>query len=322
MAEGRTAAGDGGGDALRLLLPSRERLRGTIGAAPALARVLARADRAAAAEPGRDAQLLRSIDLLPRRLAPAAITRALDAADARFGGWLRADPAYMRADLSRGRMLACGDDLGLTAEEADALLKPLKPLFGDEGFPISAPTPGRWYLALPADARLPPMSAPQDALGDDLHPHLTAGDEGRRWRRLLSEAQITLHNHPLNAQRIAAGQLPVNSLWFWGGGTLPDRVQLTQPVYSDDPLLHGLARLAGATHAPLRELADQAPAAGALVDLRSLRDVSQLETPWLPWALQQLAERRVAELRFDFADGGVFAYRAAHRWRFWRRAAP
>lgn len=305
---------------LVLLLPPRDRLRGGVSAAPALARVLARADRAPPAEAGRDAQLLRRVELLPRRLAPAAITRALDAPDAHFGSWLRADPAHLRADLARGRMLACGDDLALTTDEADALLKPLKPLFGDEGFPISAPTPGRWYLALPAEVRLPPMSSPDDALGDDLHEHLPAGDDGRRWRRLLSEAQITLHNHPLNEERIAAGKAPVNSLWFWGGGALPDRVRVAQPVYSDDVVLQALATLAKVRHAPLRTLADDALGGGALVDLRRLRDIAQLEAPWLPWALQQLAERRVGSLQFDFADGAVFEYHAAHRWRFWRRA--
>ena len=76
---------------------------------------------------GRDAQLLRHIDVLPRRIAVAPITRALDADDAAFGGWLRADPAWLRADMSSGRMMACGD-MGLDQAEADALIKPLRPL--------------------------------------------------------------------------------------------------------------------------------------------------------------------------------------------------
>src|SRR3546814_7983843 len=39
----------------------------------------------------------------------------------------------------------------------------------------------------------------------------------RRWRSLLSEAQVVLHNHPWNARREQSGLPPVNSLWFWGG---------------------------------------------------------------------------------------------------------
>lgn len=303
---------------LTLLLPALARLRGGLSAAPELARLLARADSAPAGTAGRDAQLLRHVDLLPRRLAIAPVTRALDADDAAFGGWLRADPAWLRADMSSGRMMACGD-LGLSQAEADALIKPLRPLFGDEGFPISAPVPHRWYLALPKESRLPPMSVPEDALGDDLNRHIPAGDDGRRWRRLLNESQVLLHNHPLNAERVAAGKPPVNSVWFWGGGVLPDRVLIDRPVYSDDIALQGLSRLAGSGCEPLPTLLDQPPDGGAIIDLRTLRDVAQLESPWLPWALQQLQSGRIDALQFDFADGAGWTYRTKHRWRFWRR---
>src|SRR3546814_15930088 len=68
----------------------------------------------------------------------------------------------------------------------------------------------------------------------------------RRWRSLLNEAQIILHNHPWNARRAAAGKPPVNSLWFWGGGMLPDSVATHQgQVASDDVLLQALASNAG-----------------------------------------------------------------------------
>jgi hypothetical protein len=304
---------------LSLLLPSTGRLRGRLQDAADLARILARADALPAAEPGRDAQLMRHAELLPRRLPAAPVTRALDADDAGLGAWLRADPAHVRADMSTGRMLACGD-LGLTGDDVEALLRPLKPLFGDEGFPISAPVAERWYLSLPAEVQLPPMSSPEQALGANLQDHLPAGDAGRRWRRLLNEAQILLHNHPLNAERIRAGKLAVNSLWFWGGGRLPDQVVVARPVWSDDPLLAGLCKLAGNACLPLPALLDAEPDAGAVIDLRVLRDVNEVQQPWLPWALQHLGRGRVDQLDFDFADGRRFRYRGAHRWRIWRRA--
>jgi hypothetical protein len=302
---------------LTLLLPAETRLRGALAGSSALARLLARADATLGA-PGTDAQLLRHFDLLPRRVPVAPITRALDADDAGHGAWMRADPAYVRADMATGRMLACGE-LGLDADACDQLLRPLRPLFGDEGFPISAPVPQRWYLSLPRDVDLPELASPDDALGDDLHPHLPAGAVGRRWRRLLNEAQVVLHNHPLNDARVAAGQPPVNSLWFWGAGVLPDRVALAhRSVHSDDPLLLGLGRLAERPVRPLQSLLEAAPELPALIDLRRLVDVAQLQAPWLPWALQQQSD----VLRFDFADGRVFDYRARHRWRVWRRSLP
>jgi hypothetical protein len=305
---------------LVLLLPPIDRLRGGLQAAPELAKILARAD-SHAVEHGTESQLLRHFEVLPKRVPVAALTRALDADDATLGSWLRADPAWLRVDMASGRMMACGD-LQLSAEDADALLRPLRPLFGDEGFPISAPVPHRWYLSMPRETQLPPLSSPDEALGSDLHAHLPAGDAGRRWLRLLSEAQVILHNHPLNVQRSAEGKPPVNSLWFWGWGVLPDQVQLIRAAaYSDDEVVAGLCHAGRTVVQPLKALLDVASVPDALVDLRRLNDVAQLQAPWLPWALQQLDAGAAASLEFDFADGRRFVYRRPHRWRFWRRAA-
>jgi len=303
--------------ALTLLLPERGRLRGEV-PGQRLAAVLAQADRQPDGQAGREAQWLRAFDVLPRRLAVAAITRQMDVGDARPGTWLRADPAWVRADMTSARMLACGE-LGLSADEAQALVAPLRSLFGDEGFPIDAPTPSRWYLRLPEQARLPAFSAPDAVLGDDLHTHMPAGDEGRRWRRLLNEAQVLLHNHPLNAQRLRAGKPPVNSLWFWGGGTLPDHVRCNAAaLVSDDATGLALARLAGIATAAAEPAAIRQGEGARIIDLALLRDVAELE-PWLATAAETIAARRYAILRLDFADGACFAHLPRHRWRWWRR---
>jgi hypothetical protein len=299
------------------LLPPRQRLQGT---APALARVLARGDHAAF-DTGDEAQVLRAFDVLPRGLPIAALTRQYDCADAAHHTWLRADPAHVRADLGAGRLLACGE-LGLDDAEVEALLQPLKPLFGDDGCPISAGAPSRWYLMLPRDARLPAFAPPGRALGDDIYEHLPEGDLGRRWRRLLSEAQVILHNHPLNAERAAAGKPTVNSLWFWGGGSLPDHVRCAATqVLSDDLLLAALARPSGVSQRELpATFSASTLAAGALIDLRRRRDAAALERDWVLPALDA-ARRARRPLRLDFADGLQLDYRHGHRWRFWRRAA-
>lgn len=305
--------------ALTLLLPAREQLTGIADAASPLARLLARGD-AAAGEAGDEAQLLRHFDVLPRGLPVAALMRQYDLADADGRSWLRADPAHVRADLGAGRLLACGE-LGLDEAEAAALLAPLKPLFGDDGCPISAGAPSRWYLSLPRDARLPTFAAPARVLGDDIYAHLPEGDLGRRWRRLLSEAQVTLHNHPINAQRVRDGRLPVNSLWFWGGGALPDHVRSAhRRVASDDLMLAALARPAGIERSDRpAEFASLAAPAGTLLDLRRLRARAELDRAWLVPALAAQARGSFAELRLDFADGQLLTWRRAHRWRVWRR---
>ena len=289
-----------------LLLPERRRFAGQPIAA-AIAKILGRSDRLAAADAGEKVQLLRYFQLVPRAWPMAAITRQFDVGDAAVHAWLRADPVFVRPDVGGARLMAWGN-LGLSADEAEAFLKPLKPLFGDSGFPISASRPEQWVLMLPREAKLPAFSHPLDGLGEDLLGHLPDGPEGRRWRSLLNEAQILLHNHPRNAERIAAGLPPVNSLWFWGGGVLPDAVVSGfGTVVSDDPELQALAQLA-----PPQE------GGRTLIDCRRERDWHVVEAK-ITATLQAPGASRSATV-LDFSDGQRWSLTGAQRWRFWRTA--
>lgn len=296
-----------------LLLPARRRFAGRpLGARCAVA--LARADRDADGEPGERAQLQRHVDILPRGWPFAAITRALDADDAPLHAWLRADPTHVRPDMTGARVLAVGD-VGLTPRESAALAAALRTTFGDAGFQLSAPQPQRWYVALPREARIPPFPAPEDVLGDDLAQHLPDGPEARRWRALLNEAQIILHNHPVNAVRVANGRPAVNSLTFWGGGRLPDHVRMmARTVVTDAVDLRALAKLAGVAVTPADD--GSAVAGPLLVDLRGARDVAAVEAA----IVARLDAPSASDaLQLDFADGARFVLRRSQRWRFWRR---
>jgi len=284
------------------------------------ARLLGRAGRLPRAGAGREAQLLRHFDLLPRGWPIAALTRQADAGDAAGSAWLRADPAWVRPDINGARLLACGADLQLTAADRDALLPALRPLFGDAGFPIDAPDPSRWYLRLPAGAKLPAFAPPSEALGTDLSDQLDDDGPGaRRWRALLNEAQIVLHNHPWNQARVERGITPVNSLWFWGAGVLPDHVRSGHAaVCTDEEELRALAIAAGAQSAAPPAAFDPASAA-TLVDLRALRDLRLFAEAWLRPALAAVADGTLESLALDLEDGAGYRFARGQRWRFWRR---
>jgi hypothetical protein len=292
---------------LTVLLPERRRFAGQA-LSGEMAASLGRADRLAPAEAGEKPQLLRYFQVLPRGWPMAAITRQAERGDAALHAWLRADPVFVRPDAGGARLMGWGN-LGLGRDEAEAFLRPLKPLFGDSGFPISATDPDHWYLMLPREAKLPAFTDPVDGLGEDLLAHLPDGPEGKRWRALLNEAQILLHNHPRNAERLAAGLPPVNSLWFWGGGVLPDAVSCAcEQVVGDDPELRALAELARG-HVPNRA------AGSVLQDLRRERDWRAVET----LATDALADHRGQTVVLDFADGARWQLTRRQRWRFWRR---
>ncbi|WP_115553646.1 phosphoglycerate mutase [Xanthomonas arboricola] len=293
-----------------LLLPEKRRLPGTLDNA-VVASALARADLHTA-DAGEVAQLQRHFTLTPAQWPVAALTRQLDAGDAAGATWVRADPAYVVPDMQGARLMGYGEALGATAEDLAVLLPILKPMFGDAGFVLDAPTPSRWYLRLSPDAKLPDFAPPDVAIGDDLFEHLPAGDSGRRWRALLTEAQVLLHQHPWNEGRVASGKPAINSLWFWGGGALPHAV--TSPhrqVRSRESLLRALA-LAASADAQGDQRVD------ALVDLRHLRSLQQFGDDAVAPLLAAMARSELDRLVLDFQDGETLTLARTQRWRLWR----
>jgi hypothetical protein len=294
-----------------LLLPARSRFPN--GALPAqVASALGRADRSEG-EAGESAQLRRHFDVQPQAWSAAALTRQHDAGDAANSLWLRADPANVTPDMQGARLMASAETLRLEQDDVDALVPALQPLFAGFGFRLDAPTPSRWYLRLPDDTPLPAFAAPEAVLGDDLFEHLPEGEHGRRWRSLLTEAQVLLHQHPWNEQRSAQGKRPVNSLWFWGAGRVPGSVQTGHAqVRSRDALLQALAQLAGVR-------VDGEHAVDALVDLRQLRSLEQLTRDAIAPLLDAIARGELRELRLDFEDGTQYRIHRGQRWRFWKK---
>jgi hypothetical protein len=305
---------------LTLLLPPLAHIEAA-GTPAALAGWLARGNRMPDAKSGRDSALRECFEFLGVALPAAALTRSVDAGDVANAVWLRADPAYAMADAVTARLLACGT-LDLSREEADALARALQPLFGDAGFPLEPAIPSRWYLRSPPGVRLPQFATPADALGDDLMQHLPQGDNERQWRHLLNEAQVILHNHPVNERRMQRGQMPANSLWFWGAGALPEWVRSSfTHVFSSDDIVVALARTAKVAialpepvavfHVESRDI--------VLLDLADVRDPFALERDWLDPLDAALKRRKLKALHLRFGSGERFSVKPAHRWRFWRR---
>jgi hypothetical protein len=285
-----------------------------------VARVLAKADQHATPAPDERALFADLFILVPGGWPVAALTRQLDAGDAHGHAWLRADPAHFRVEPGSVRLMACGE-LGQDAGEVAAMVAALAPVFGDEGFELSAPVPARWYLrpfAGNAAPDLPELPAPSAALGGDLFALWPEDDRHRRWRRLFSEAQIVLAQLPANRERARAGRPAVNGLWFHGAGQPPARVSSgLRGIASADPLVRALAAAAGVAIAtPAQPIA---PGQGPLlVDLRDDRDGAGLAVVLDAWDAG-----RVRSIQWR-APAARWLRRPWHALRFWRRtgAAP
>lgn len=209
----------------------------------ALERWLARADLERSAAAGAEAWLAERF-ALPAPAATAAVCLAGEEAP-REGAWLRADPVHLRIE---GDSLVLHDAsvLDVRREEAHALVAALQAHFAGDRLRFHAPAPDRWYVEVP-EGELPATVALDRARGRDPFGLLPAGRGRINWPAALTEAQMVLCAHEVNAQREAAGAPQVNSVWFWGEGRAPATLERRYAeVHAASPFALGLARLSGA----------------------------------------------------------------------------
>lgn len=167
---------------------------------------------------------------------------------------VRADPVHLVPN--RDELILTGpESLSLTLAEAEFLTAVLNEFFKEDEWYLEVVTPARWYLHVPVkpDIHTHHISKVLDrAIGE----FLPDGPEGKRWRRAMNEVQMVLHHNDVNVQRQSENQLPVNSVWFWGEGELPEFGHSNwSQLWSSEPVSLGLAHL---TRTPREQL----PASG------------------------------------------------------------
>ncbi|HXZ47414.1 MAG TPA: hypothetical protein VEG27_00260 [Usitatibacter sp.] len=242
---------------------------------PGLEKWLARADLERSEEAGATRWLARRFALpSPPPVAAVALAGEGDRAE---GAWMRADPVHLRID---GDALVLHDAavLGLTREEAEPLVAALQSLFDEDRLRFRAPSPERWYVEVP-EVELPTTVPLEEARGRDPFGLLPTGSGRINWRSAITEAQMVLAAHDVNARREAAGAPLVNSVWFWGEGPTPASVDRPYAaVHAREAFARGLAALSGAAAPPVpksvAELAAPGTASAVLVVL------DELAAPW------------------------------------------
>ena len=112
--------------------------------------------------------------------------------------------------------------LALDDAASRALFASVAELFTSTGFRAAYGAPLRWFVGRDDLEGLPSASIDR-AIGLPVEPWLSrdaidAHPASRALRRLLSEAQLVLHAHPVNDAREARGEPAVNALWLQGAG--------------------------------------------------------------------------------------------------------
>lgn len=308
---------------------------------PALQTLLARSRREQDPATTGEEWLCRAFEVEKKQGWPiASLTLLADGGTPEDGYWLRADPVHLA--LRRDRMiLADSGAFPLSPPEARMLADTLNRHFAADGLGFLAPHPARWYLRLPAPADMQTTSLPE-AAGRGVRTLLPRGKDAMRWHGILTEIQMLLHSHPVNEAREARGELPVNSVWLWGGGSLPDHIgRPFDKVWADDPLARGLALASGGNAMELPSDAETwLGAAGTgehLMVLDHLRSAAQyddlaaweekirnLERQWFaPLKRAVQAGKLTLALHFPASSGTrSFAASRADLWKIWRRPKP
>jgi len=229
--------------------------------APALSRLVA-ADASPATEPdGQVATACRVCGIAKQQDWPVAPWLARAAGIITGSAyWLCADPARFIVGASDVRLGGLVTDLD--AADADLLLSMLNTHFAADRIRFLAPTPARWLVRADAAPQIV-TRPPEAALGAALVPFLAAGADAGRWRRWQNEVQMLLFEHAVNRRREASGLASVDSLWFWGGGTLVSPAERTNRIFAKDGMVCELGRGAGLACAPLPSAFSALPAAAA-----------------------------------------------------------
>jgi len=225
---------------------------------------------------------------------------------------LRADPVALVA--GRDDVLLAGRVDDLDRDEANALCDTLGAHFAGDGLAFHVPRPDAWFVT--ARASVPVDSTPLAAIAGPIQPFLPQGLHGRTWRRWLSEMQMLLHDHAVNAKREARGRMPVTGIWIASGGTLPHDApsgiaQVYATTHAEGDAARGLAALA---RKPARALPDGFAALGgddALVVLDPLGggdSIARLARDWLDPAAAALV-RGALDALVVLGDGGASVQR-------------
>jgi len=248
--------------------------------------------------------------------------------------WMRADPVHLR--VGRDSLgLADSAAFEVSRAESEALVDTLNRHFG-RAMLFYSTRPARWYVRLEKapDMQTTPAAAARGAAIDE---KLPSGPDAMRFHALMNEAQMLLHEHPVNAERETRGEPALNSVWFWGGGVIAaakDRPFST--VVGDDPLARGLALAAGIPVRALPKdagsmLADLGEEGVALVVLDAPREAqlrerrAALERDWFGPLLVALKSGRIGMLTLQLCGTDsmleVETVRSDLRY-FWRRRKP
>jgi hypothetical protein len=261
--------------------------------------------------------------------AIAAIAANADGLDVSEGYWLRADPVNL---VLQRDCFSLGEPIPLMVEPeyAKGLVASLNQHFSQDGLTFLIGKSGAWYLHSNTDAQIK-TTLPSVAAGKNVHQFMPQGEQASKWLAVLNEAQMLLHEHPVNAAREADASVAVNSVWLSGGGQLP---QIAAPNNHSDLLVassafyQGLAKLTNTPYLVVPDNLDDIfrRAEDSTKHIRlQVPQVNNLDSLRIKPLIAALKNKRINQLTLNlgfYEKSLVVEITPFDLYQFWRRTKP
>jgi hypothetical protein len=219
-----------------------------------------------------------------------------------------ASPVHYVAEMSSVRLADQGI-LPLSVGEAEALAADFNRVWNDAGIRLSAGRSAGLFCLF--DRQLDAATHdPQNVLGRHIDRYLPEGANAKALRRLMSEIEMWLFDHEVNAQRVAQGLPALSGFWLWGGGAPLASLPAVEGSSAGEDVFFDAFKADG--------LGSKVIVVPAMPGSEAW---SQAELQWLKPALARLKSRRISSLELS-AGNACFRVTARGTRRFWRRSQP
>jgi hypothetical protein len=254
----------------------------------------------------------------------AAVTRTGDANERVGGYWMHATPMHLAAGLDHLSAVLLDGERAVTGPERAELETVVREHLAAASYELVRTSAGDWLVRVPHALEVSTVEPGLAARGP-LQDKLPRGRDAPSLRRLMTELQMILHEHPVNVRRLGRGVPEFNAIWLHGGGEIGKITPRELPLAcADDLYLHGIYRLHDASSA---EQPDDARDLLARLDTReavavaACNDLDTLESRWLVPLVDAL--RAGTLTRIDLLlDRWRIAMERRALLRFWKSPRP
>jgi len=259
----------------------------------------------------------------------AAISAAADGLEVSNQYWLRVDPVHF---VMQRDCFSLNEPVPLPLHPAHSaqMVASLNAYFVQDGLLFCIGKSGAWYLRANESTQIT-TTLPSVAMGKNVHHFMLQGIDSAKWKSILNEAQMLLHDHLANEAREFSGELMVNSVWLSGGGVIPAYRALPHDVdliMANDVLNRGLATWANIVYQSVPESIDevlQSKAQHVRIALSQSNHskTNCLDETWFAPIFAALKSKKVEQLTLNlgfYEKCLVVIIKPLGVYKFWRKA--